>query len=162
MAIEIERKFLVLDDRWRRNAGPGRLVRQGYVARHGGGTVRVRRIGDQAFLTVKGARAGISRPEYEYEIPLADAEAMLRDLCPQPPLEKVRYEAPYRGLVWEVDVFQGAHQGLVMAEVELSHPDQPIALPPWVGPEVTDDARYRSAALSVRPGPSAAVALRTA
>jgi CYTH domain-containing protein len=172
MAIEIERKFLVLHDGWRHDAGPGRRVCQGYISRSAGTTVRIRRIGDQAFLTVKGARNGISRPEYEYEIPLADAEAMLADLCLHPPLEKVRYDVPHAGLVWEVDVFEGSHAGLVLAEVELDHADQPIALPAWVGPEVTYDVRYRSAALarsgglprlSGRPAaPAAALALPTA
>jgi CYTH domain-containing protein len=148
MAIEIERKFLVLSDGWRLGAGPGRCVRQGYISRGGGVTVRVRRISDRAFLTVKGARKGISRPEFEYEIPAADAEAMLRDHCLHPPLEKVRYDVPFAGLNWEVDVFEGEHVGLVLAEVELAQADQSISLPSWIGPEVTHDLRYRSAALA--------------
>ena len=172
MAIEIERKFLVLHDGWRRDAGPGRRMCQGYVSRSGGTSVRIRRIGDQAFLTIKGARNGISRPEFEYEVPPADAEAMLRDLCPHPPLEKVRYDVPYAGAVWEVDVFEGAHAGLVLAELELEHPDQPVLLPPWAGVEVSHDVRYRSAALARsggiprlgarRAAAAAAVALPTA
>jgi adenylate cyclase len=148
MAIEIERKFLVLHDGWRRDAGPGRRVVQGYVARSAGNNVRIRRIGDQAFLTIKGARSGITRPEFEYEIPVADAEAMLAEFRLHPPIEKVRYDVPYAGMVWEVDVFAGAHEGLVLAEVELDREDQPVALPPWVGAEVTKDVRYRSANLA--------------
>jgi adenylate cyclase len=148
MAIEIERKFLVLHDGWRTDAGPGRRVVQGYVARSAGNNVRIRRIGDQAFLTIKGARAGISRPEFEYEIPVADAEAMLREFRLHPPIEKTRYDVPYAGFIWEVDVFEGAHAGLVLAEVELDREDQAVSLPPWVGPEVTQDVRYRSANLA--------------
>jgi adenylate cyclase len=150
MATEIERKFLVLHDGWRATAGRGRLFRQGYVARGGGATVRVRRIGERATLTVKGPRRGISRSEFEYEVPLEDAERMLRELC-RHPLQKVRYEVPYGGLTWEVDVFEGEHHGLVLAEIELARPDQHVALPPWIGAEVTHDPRYRGSAL-VRSG----------
>jgi CYTH domain-containing protein len=148
MAIEIERKFLVLHDGWRKDAGPGRRICQGYVSRSAGNTVRVRLIGDQAFLTVKGARAGISRPEFEYEIPVVDAEEMLAEFSLHPPIDKVRYDVPHAGMVWEVDVFEGAHTGLILAEIELDREDQPVALPPWAGPEVTHDVRYRSAALA--------------
>ena len=153
MGIEIERKFLVLNDEWRREAGRARRICQGFVSRSGGTSVRIRRIDDQAFLTVKGEREGISRPEFEYEIPVADAEAMLRGLCAHPPIEKVRYDVLHAGVLWEVDVFQGVHGGLVLAEVELDHPDQEVALPAWLGPEVTHDVRYRSAALAGSSGP---------
>jgi adenylate cyclase len=148
MAIEIERKFLVRSEAWRAEAGPGRRIRQGYLARSPGVTVRVRRIGDLAFLALKGARDGISRLEFEYEVPAGDAEAMLRDLCPNPPLEKVRHDVRYAGLVWEVDVFEGRHAGLVMAEVELARPDQAVSLPSWIGAEVTDEPGFRSASLA--------------
>lgn len=151
MATEIERKFIVLHDGWRVHAGPGRLFRQGYVARGGGATVRVRRVGERATLAVKGPRHGISRPEFEYPIPVEDAERMLRELCRRPPLQKVRYEVPHAGLTWEVDVFEGAHRGLVLAEVELSRADQHLPMPAWVGQEVTHDLRYRGSVL-VRTG----------
>ena len=148
MATEIERKFLVRHDGWREGASSGRRFRQGYITRSGGVTVRVRRIGERAFLTVKGPRQGISRPEFEYEIPVDDAERMLRELCQHPPLEKVRYDVRYAGLLWEVDVFEGAHRGLVLAEVELERADQPVSLPVWIGAEVTQDPRYRGATLA--------------
>jgi adenylate cyclase len=153
MAIEIERKFLVRNDGWRAEAGPGRRIRQGYVARQSGVTVRVRRIGELAFLALKGARQGISRLEFEYEVPAAEAEAMLRDLCPDPPIEKVRHDVPHAGLMWEVDVFEGRHAGLIMADVELARPDQAVSLPAWVGAEVTDDPRFRSAMLAAAGAP---------
>ena len=151
MACEIERKFLVADDR-RRDAvlGPGLHLRQGYL-RGGGGPdhplVRVRLTGAEAFLTIKGPGLMI-RAEFEYPIPLADAEAMLTTLCASPVIEKTRCRVPYGGLVWEVDTFAGHLAGLVLAEVELIDATQKIVLPPWVGLEVTQDARYLNSALA--------------
>lgn len=155
MPIEIERKFLVTGEGWRELASPGRRFCQGYLTRTPRGKVRVRRSGSEAFLTVKGARVGISRSEYEYPIPLEEAEQMLRDLCLKPLLEKTRYDVPYGGLTWEVDVFHGAPDlerggDVVLAEIELDRADQPVLLPPWVGVEVTHDRRYSSAALLAR------------
>jgi adenylate cyclase len=144
MAVEIERKFLVKSDDWRSNAGPGRRFCQGHVARAGEVSVRVRRAEDRAFITVKGGRDGIARPEFEYEIPVVDAEEMLADLCQRPLLEKTRYNVEHAGLVWEIDVFTSPADGLVIAEVELKQIDQPVPMPDWVGEEVTDDPRYRS------------------
>ncbi len=112
--------------------------------------MRVRCVGARGFLTVKGVRDGIARPEFEYEIPLEDAEAMLGTLCLETPLEKVRHDVTHGGLVWEVDVYEGVHAGLTLAEVELEAPDQAIALPDWVGEEVTHDLSYRSTALARR------------
>jgi adenylate cyclase len=151
MACEIERKFLVTDDRWRGAAlGPGLLLRQGYL-RGGGGpnhpVVRVRLAGAEAFLTIKGPGLMI-RAEFEYPIPQADAEAMLAALCTPPVIEKTRFRVPHGGLVWEVDVFAGHLAGLVLAEVELADPAQPVFLPLWVGQEVTQDTRYMNSALA--------------
>lgn len=164
MATEIERKFLVISDTWR--AGPhGVVMRQGYLASGGGAgaTVRVRIVGEgehaRGRLTIKGPsrRVGTDlghapvRDEFEYEIPGADADHMLRTLCGGRGVEKVRFERVHHGLVWEVDEFFGANAGLVLAEVELERADQRVELPPWVGREVTDDSRYANSALAQRP-----------
>lgn len=164
MAVEIERKFLVISDAWR--AGPpGVVMRQGYLTAGGGAgaTVRVRLIGSgdsaRGRITIKGpasrAAAGPGgapvRDEFEYEIPGADADHMLRTLCAGRLVEKVRSERMYGGMTWEVDEFSGANAGLVIAEVELDHADQRVELPPWVGREVTDDPRYANSSLAVRP-----------
>ncbi len=150
MGHEIERKFLVRDESWRKGAS-GTPYRQGYLAIARECTVRVRISGDGAWLTVKGPARGLTRLEFEYGIPPADAAAMLEELCPHPPIEKTRYRIPFGGLVWEVDEFHGANEGLVLAEVELEREDQPVELPPWVGREVTGDPRYLNAYLAEHP-----------
>jgi adenylate cyclase len=147
---EIERKFLLRDEAWRAGAS-GKPYRQGYLSTEPDRTVRVRVAGDLAFLTVKGRSQGASRAEYEYPLPRADAEEMLDHLCLRPLIEKTRYRVPYGGLVWEIDEFSGDNAGLVVAEVELEAEDQPVALPPWVGREVTGDPRYANASLVARP-----------
>lgn len=148
MGTEIERKFLVIGDDWRQKAGPGQPLRQGYLTPQGATSVRIRCAPEEAFLTIKGETHGLARPEFEYEIPVAEAEEMLRTLCIGPPLEKTRYRVEHGGLTWEVDVFSGRHVGLVLAEVELTEAAQHVDLPPWVGAEVTHDPRYRNAALA--------------
>ncbi len=146
MAVEVERKFLVTSDAWRAGA-QACVIRQGYLCLGSGATVRVRIADATAFITVKGTTRGISRDEYEYPIPLIDAEAMLRDLCARPLIEKIRYAVPHAGRLWTVDVFGADNAGLVLAEVELGHPEDAVTLPPWVGEEVTEDPRYRNSAL---------------
>jgi CYTH domain-containing protein len=148
MAKEIERKFLVRGSAWKK--GPGKRVRQGYLALDPKCTVRVRIAGKQGFLTIKGLSKGASRDEFEYPVPLADA-AQLLQLCKRPLIEKTRYKVPYKGLTWEIDVFGGENRGLVVAEVELKSERQNIPLPPWVGKEVTDDARYFNSNLAKHP-----------
>jgi adenylate cyclase len=150
VGIEIERKFLVVGEAWRSLAS-GSLYIQGYLTSSAERTVRVRLVGDQGFLTIKGASQGYSRAEYEYNIPAADALEMLRQLCQQPLIEKMRYKIPVQGLVWEVDEFAGENQGLIMAEVELQSPDQEVVLPSWIGKEVTGDPRYYNASLAKFP-----------
>jgi adenylate cyclase len=148
MGQEIERKFLVVSDAWRSQATRSVALRQGYLSSNAKATVRVRIKDDAAaVLTLKGAAEGISRAEYEYEIPLADAREML--LMAEPHVvEKRRFNVPYEGLVWEVDVFAGRHAGLIIAEVELEHSDQDIPMPEWVGAEVSHDDRYNNASLA--------------
>ncbi|MBU0960216.1 MAG: CYTH domain-containing protein [Proteobacteria bacterium] len=150
MAIEIERKFLVKDSSWRQGI-EGKLYCQGYLSREKERTVRVRRVEDKAFLTVKGATDGPSRLEYEYEIPVQDGQELLDNLCEQPLIEKIRYLVPYGEMMWEVDEFRGANKGLVVAEIELSSPEQQVEKPPWLGEEVTDDLRYYNSCLSMKP-----------
>ncbi|USR90335.1 CYTH domain-containing protein [Phormidium yuhuli AB48] len=145
MAQEIERKFLVKDDSWRSN--PGVLYRQGYLTRQRDLAIRVRIGGDRAWLTLKGATVGVSRLEYEYSIPLGEAQEMLDHLCETPIIEKRRYRVMYEGLTWEIDEFLGENQGLIVAEVELEREEQRFTPPPWLGREVSDDPRYYNANL---------------
>jgi adenylate cyclase len=147
MPVEIERKFLVTNDQWRHGA-PGERFCQGYLA-IGDVTVRVR-AGRRAFLTVKGSGEGLVRPEFEYEVPVEEAEEMFK-LCRRPLIEKTRYEVTYSGLLWHVDEFEGENKGLVLAEVELEQPNQSLALPEWIGEEVTWDDRYRNSRLVDQP-----------
>ncbi len=151
MATEIERKFLVRREVWHADPASGVRYRQGYLASFPSPVVRVRVAGDRGYLTVKGRASGITRSEFEYQIPLADAQAMLETLCATPLIEKVRYRVPYAGRTWEVDEFAGANAGLLLAEVELPAADAPVELPPWAGREVSDDPRYFNANLAVHP-----------
>lgn len=152
MKQEIERKFLVTGDGWRKTAGNGLACRQGYLSVGSSDiTVRVRLMDAKGFLTIKGPTKGISRPELEYEIPAADAEYMLAHLCAGGTVEKVRYILDYNGLRWEVDEFIGGNAGLIMAEIELSHADQSFEAPEWLGEEVSFDRRYTNAALARNP-----------
>lgn len=149
MGIEIERKFLVTGDAWRQ-ASKVRSIRQGYLAVGTTNTIRIRIADAEAWLGIKGKAVGGARPEFEYPVPLAEAEQLLT-LTPYQVIEKTRYVLPHDGLVWEVDEFHGANQGLIVAEVELETVDQAITLPDWVGKEVTDDPRYRNALLCQHP-----------
>jgi len=150
MDIEIERKFLVKGDGWKAAAGEGFVCRQGYLVAAPDKTVRVRIIGEHAFLTIKGPTSGISRSEFEYEIPEADAEALLA-LCGRAVVVKKRYFIEYGGMTWELDVFSGANEGLVMAEIELESEEQGFDIPDWLGEEVSGDIRYYNACLARNP-----------
>ena len=149
MGVEIERKFLLVGTEWKSVAGT--RYRQGYLNSQKERTVRVRTIADKGYLTIKGVAKGNVRPEYEYEIPRAEADEMLDRLCEKPLIEKVRYKIPRDGLVWEVDEFEGENAGLVLAEVELETEDQEVDLPSWVGDEVTGDPRYFNSSLIKNP-----------
>ena len=150
MPKEIERKFLVKNDSWR-GQDKGKRYRQGYLSTVKERTVRVRTAGEKGFLTVKGISVGASRPEYEYEIPVVDANEMLDRLCERPLIEKTRYRITHAGLVWEVDEFEGDNHGLITAEVELKDEHQSVTLPCWLGDEVTGDPRYFNANLVGKP-----------
>lgn len=148
MPVEIERKFLVRGDGWKTDRGV-RFI-QGYLNCDAERTVRVRIAGDKAFLTVKGINAGAVRQEFEYEIPIADAEQLLR-ICEGALIEKTRHTVVHAGMTWEIDEFHGANDGLTVAEIELEDPEQTFDRPAWVGPEVTADARYFNSSLAVKP-----------
>jgi adenylate cyclase len=150
MAKEIERKFLVRSSDFAKLAR-GIPIKQGYISSGPDHSVRVRTYGDRGFFTIKGPTRGATRDEFEYEIPLADAEEILAHLCEHPPIEKTRYRIPVGKHIFEVDRFVGANEGLVVAEVELGSEDEAVELPDWIGREVTDDPRYYNSNLSRRP-----------
>lgn len=152
MTAEIERKFLVLDDRWRQNvAGQGSLLRQAYLVATKDRTVRIRTIdGRCAKLTVKVRSSRERREEFEYDIPYADASEMFQ--YARGAVEKTRFEVEHEGHIWEVDVYSGQHQGLVIAEVELDSCTDCPALPEWLGPEVTGNSHFSNRFLATRPG----------
>ena len=150
MSLEIERKYLVRSDGWRTGVA-GTRYRQGYLSTDPGRSVRVRVGAGKGFITIKGLTVNMTRPEYEYPVPVNDANEMLDTLCLKPIIEKTRYTLEHAGLLWEVDEFEGENAGLIVAEVELSGPDQHIVLPDWIGKEVTDDPRYYNASLIAYP-----------
>ena len=150
MGKEIERKFLVRGDGWR-SLAKGTAYRQGYLNSAKERTVRIRKIDDRAFLTIKGLTVGATRAEYEYEIPVADCDAMLDALAEKPIIEKKRYKIPLEGLTWEIDEFFGDNTGLIVAEVELESEGQTFRKPEWVGEEVTADPRYFNSNLIKHP-----------
>lgn len=150
MALEIERKFLIKPNKWQ-PSNQGKVYRQGYIYTHNGTTVRIRVAGDEGYLTFKGKTTGITRVEFEYKIPLAEAEEMLELLCDRPLIEKIRYKVTVNGFLWEVDKFLGQNEGLILAEIELEKENQDIALPEWIDQEVTDDQRYYNYYLAKNP-----------
>jgi CYTH domain-containing protein len=149
MGLEIERRFKVRGEAWR-GLAEGLTYRQGYMSVDPRHTVRVRIVGDQAWLTLKGMISHTSRHEFEYAIPKSDAQTMMDQMCPMV-VEKQRYRIEYGGFIWEVDEFFGINAGLVLAEIELPSEDTPFAKPDWVGEEVTEDGRYTNAYLSEHP-----------
>ena len=139
MPIEIERKFLLRNDDWKLAANQGTQYRQGYLVGSKDASVRVRIEGDKAYLNIKSATLGVKRQEYEYSIPMEEANEILETLCEKPLVEKKRYIVEYNGMEWEIDVFEGKNQGLIVAEVELQDEHQKIELPMWCGQEVSND-----------------------
>ena len=151
MGREIERKYLVREGAWSPPAEGGRPCVQGYIPGPETCAVRVRLMGDRAFLTLKAAFTAVTRAEYEYAIPPEDAREMLELLCGPQRVEKTRYVMTYKNKTWEVDEFHGANEGLVLAEIELAREDEPVATPPWVGRDVTEDYRYHNSNLAAHP-----------
>ena len=153
MPREIERKFLLKNDSWRRQAVSHSLLRQGYarLAQDPLLTLRIRQTGCQASLTLKGPSAGCSRSEFEYSIPSEDAAAILKEFCGAGRVEKKRWRVPCGVHVWEVDEFLGDNAGLVLAEIELGSPDAPFDIPDWLGREVTGEVRFYNSRLADYP-----------
>lgn len=150
MAQEIERKFLVVGDAWRAEAVRRVTMRQGYIAGSERASVRARIGGDRAWLNIKVGGLAASRLEFEYEIPVADADALLA-AAEGPLIEKTRHYVPYGGFEWEIDEFHGANEGLVVAELELESEHQEFPRPAWIGAEVTHLPRYYNVNLVARP-----------
>jgi len=151
MPQEIERKFLVTNDSWRANV-TGEPYCQGYIATTAPGqSVRVRIAGDRAYITIKGPTKGLTRAEFEYKIPTADAKEMLETLCDRPFIEKVRYRLPIGAVTWEIDEFKGENAGLLIAEIELTEENQSFNRPDWLGKEVSGDTKYYNASLVTNP-----------
>lgn len=150
MAKEIERKFLVSRTGWSPSCS-GKFCRQGYLCFGPPAAVRVRIVGNEATLNIKSATTAITRSEFEYPIPIGDAAEMLDRFCQGHIIEKTRYEVGHEGLTWEIDVFSGANDGLIVAEVELGREDQAITLPPWVEREVSGDPRFLNTSLALHP-----------
>jgi len=160
MATEIERKFLLANDDWRAQADDGVLMRQGYLSTASStdaadktikSSIRVRIAGEHANLNIKSATLGITRQEYEYPIPLADANELLDTLSDGPLIEKTRYHVRHGAHTWEVDVFAGENHGLVVAEIELSDEQESFEQPSWLGAEVSADPRYYNVCLVTHP-----------
>ena len=152
MPVEIERKFLVTGDAWRRDVSRSVRMAQGYLAGPPASrcSVRIRVAGDEAWITVKAATPGVERDEYEYAVPAADAERMLATLCGAR-VQKIRHHVGVGGHLFEIDEFLGENAGLVVAEIELSHADEPFERPAWLGREVTPEARYYNVNLPDHP-----------
>lgn len=150
MAIEIERKFLVLGDAWRDQVSRSEVMAQGYL---GGerASVRLRVVGERAFLNIKSRQAGSRRLEFEYAVPRADAEQMLAELALPGQIHKTRHYVAQGPHVWEVDEFAGDNAGLVVAEIELDSEDEVFERPDWIGAEVTHEMRYYNNALAQHP-----------
>ena len=142
MSLEIERKFLVAHNGWKTSVVRSARIRDGLIAIQNGRKARVRILDDIATIAIKGPHKGPSRPEFEYPVPMTDAEEMLRFMCDDRILEKVRHYVPHRGLTWEIDVYSGILSGVVIAEVELDRESDLIEVPDWIGTEVTGDVRY--------------------
>lgn len=151
MGQEIERKFLVDHDKWNALKKPeGNIYKQGYILNEETRTVRIRVTNNTAYITLKGVADGISRSEFEYEIPKLQGSQILAEFA-ESSVEKTRYNIPYKGHLWEVDVFEGSNKGLIVAEIELKTEDESFEKPDWVTEEVSYDSRYTNAMLSVKP-----------
>jgi len=151
MGKEIERKFLINPVKWAELIKPaGKQLRQGYILADPHKTIRVRVTADKGWLTIKGISVGATRLEYEYEIPLNEAVELLDNFA-ENELKKTRYVIPFEGKLWEVDVFSGENEGLIVAEIELESEDEQFELPDWVSEEVTHEKKYYNSNLTTYP-----------
>jgi adenylate cyclase len=151
MAIEIEHKFLLANSDWRKQISRSVKYRQGYLSSQASSSIRVRISDDHGWLNIKSATIGSHRYEYEYEIPLNDAEEIINNLCRKPLIEKIRHFVTDDRNIWEIDEFEGENKGLIVAEIELPEIGRPFSKPQWLGPEVTHDLRYYNNNLAQHP-----------
>ena len=151
MAIEVEHKFLLKNDNWRKQINHSVKYSQGYLSSQPTSSIRIRISDNQAWLNIKSATIGTHRREYEYEIPASDASEILHELCVKPLIEKIRHFVIYDGNTWEIDEFYGGNAGLIVAEIELSEIGQSFSKPEWLGQEVTQDMRYYNNNLARHP-----------
>ncbi len=151
MAIEIERKFLLANENWRDFVSQSVIYKQGYLSSQPTSSIRVRISDKHAWLNIKSATIGTQRAEYEYEIPLSDAQEILNTLCLKPVIEKTRHFVTHETHLWEIDEFEGENVGLIVAEIELNSVDEIFAKPEWLGEEVTHDIRYYNNNLAREP-----------
>ncbi|MGR8932772.1 MAG: CYTH domain-containing protein [Gammaproteobacteria bacterium] len=142
MAIEVEHKFLLANERWRKEISRSETFIQGYLSSDAGCSIRIRICGERAWLNIKSATPGAQRLEFEYAIPVSDAQDIAQHLCRRPLIEKTRHFLVNDGHTWEIDEFSGDNQGLIVAEIELSETGEAFTKPEWLGAEVTDDLRY--------------------
>lgn len=140
--MEIERKYLLINTDWKKCINDSKPIIQGYMQKGSGSSVRIRIEGENACLTIKGPRTGISRDEFEYSIPIEDAQILLEKYCNKPFISKVRHSVNYKGHVWQIDEFREENLGLVLAEIELSEEGELFEKPDWIGEEVSTDNRY--------------------
>lgn len=151
MATEIERKFLLLNQDWQEHTNAELHIVQGYLATNKFSSTRIRIQNEIANINIKSATLGISRTEFEYAIPVEDARLMLDDLCIKPVIAKTRFTVEHMNHTWEIDVFSAENEGLIVAEIELSSPDEAFEKPSWIGKEVSNDARYYNVCLVKNP-----------
>ena len=150
MGLEIERKFLLKNNNWKKAVRNQFAIKQGYLNDDPNRTVRVRIKGSKGILTIKGKTVNATRAEYEYEIPLSDAQELI-NLCEKPIIDKTRYIVDYQNKTWEIDIFYGENDGLILAEIELDSEQEEFDLPEWAGQEVTTDSRYYNSNLAKKP-----------
>ena len=151
MATEIEHKFLIINDNWRKDADEGITMVQGYMGSNEKSSIRIRINGDLANLNIKSKTIGIQRSEYDYPIPVDEAKEILESLCDRPFIEKTRFHVMHDGHKWEIDVFAGENEGLIVAELEVNSVNEDFSLPQWLGDEVSDDPRYYNICLVTHP-----------
>ncbi|MGZ8142712.1 MAG: CYTH domain-containing protein [Methylosarcina sp.] len=149
MAIEIEHKFLLATNEWRNHIQRSVKYKQGYLSSLATSSIRIRVSDNHAWLNIKSATIGTQRHEYEYEIPLTDANELLNTLCKKPLIEKTRHFVADNNKIWEIDEFEGENSGLIVAEIELAEPEESFIKPTWLGTEVTGDLRYYNNNLAV-------------
>lgn len=146
--MEIERKFLLKNEEWRKHIQKSITIKQGYITTEAQATVRVRITDSKSFITIKGKGSSLSHPEYEYEIPTKDAEEMFDIFCKNNRISKTRHIVDYKGYKWEIDEFEDHHKGLILAEIELTSENEEVPYPDWVGQEVTGNPMYYNSNLS--------------